>query len=799
MRIPLSWLKEYIEINLPPFQIAKILTSLGLEVDAMESPSLGFEKVVVGKVTAVAKHPNADKLCLATVFDGIEYYQVVCGAPNCRPGIKTAFAPVGASLTDEHNKTFKVKSAKLRGIESFGMLCSGKELGLSSDRDGIMEFADQILEGTNVADLYSDTIFEISFTPNLGHCMNLIGIARELSASLEIPVKYPHVSLHENDQDPIQKNCQVTILDKTKCPRYACRLIRNVTVGPSPEWLKNRLEAAGLRSVNNIVDITNFVLLEMGQPLHAFDFDQIEGHEIVVRTAKEGEKFLSLDGKERSLTQDDLLICDRAKGVAIAGVMGGQNSEVSAETQNILIESAYFQPSSIRRTSKRLGLQTDASKRFERGSDPNATLLALDRATSLIQKIAGGSISQGTIDVKEHPFLERSEKCRLNRLNNLLGTHLSVTEVESILKRLGFYSTWDGKDTFTIKIPTYRSDIQAEIDLIEEVARLYGYDNIPKRAVFYHGTMQPHAPLFLFERKVRSRLLSEGLQEFLTCDLIGPTLLNIVQNDVMPAESIVKVLNPTSIEQSVLRTSLLPGLLQAVKYNFDHQNQNIKGFEIGRIHFKKGDNYTEQTVAGIILFGKERPYHWDPKPREVDFYDLKGIVENLLSELGVENVSFRTNLLKIFHAGRQAAIFSSSLEIGSLGEIHPEIQRRLDVPQRILFAEINLHDIFKVQKKEIKMKEIPIFPSSDRDWTVTLKEKTPIEEVLRSIRSIQHPLLEKVEFTDIYRSEKLGLDKKNATFHFVYRDKEKTIEQDVVEQAHQKLTNETLKLLNNSQ
>jgi phenylalanyl-tRNA synthetase beta chain len=792
MKISLNWLKEYIDVNMPPLQIAKILTSAGLEVDSVESKTPGFEGIVVAKVTEVQPHPNADTLVLATVFDGSTTSQVVCGAPNCRKGIKTAFAPVGATLKDENGNIFKIKKAKLRGVESHGMLCSGLELGISDDPSGIIEFADHLKEGIDVAGIYADTIFEISLTPNLAHCLSVIGIARELSAMTGLPIKLPAIVINETPHDNINKHVRIVVGDQVKCPRYACRLIKDVVIKPSPDWLKKRLEAVGLRPINNIVDSTNYVLLEFGQPLHAFDFDRLEGREVHIRTAKEGETIVSLDEKTRLLDESDLVICDKKQPIAVAGVIGGLDSAVSAQTNHVLIESAYFHPGTIRQTSKKLGLQTDASKRFERGCDPNAVLQGLDRVAMLIQELAGGTISEGYIDIKEKEFPEKIIDCRLSKLNSLLGTHLGVSEIESIIQRSQCSCHWKGEDTFTVTVPTYRVDIQAEIDLVEEVARIYGYDNIPKAAARYTPSNFPHSPIFLFERDVRARLLTEGLQEFLTCDLIGPTLLNIIQDTSLPEESFVKVINPTSIEQSILRTSMLPGLLQVIKHNYDHQNHSISGFEIGRIHFKQGDQYIEQAVAGIVLTGKNHPHHWNQKNSDVDFYDLKGILESVLQELNISEICFKQNNFNIFHPGRQASIYVGSLKIGSLGEVHPSIQRRLDIPQRIYFAEVNLHDLIQIRSPDKKMKPIPIYPSSERDWTVTLPESTPINEVLTTIRSIPSGLLENVSILDLYRSDKLGKDKKNATFRFVYRDKEGTILQESVDNEHKKIVDTAL-------
>lgn len=796
MKISLSWLKQYIEVKLSPPQIAKILTMAGLEVDSIQQAVIGFDKVVVGKVVSVEKHPNADKLCVATVSDGGQSYQVVCGAPNCRPGIKTALALVGATLTEKDGKKCKVKQSKLRGVESFGMLCSSSELGLSEDHDGIVEFAEHIKEGTDVAEMYADAIFEISLTPNLGHCSSVIGVARELSAATGEKLRFPETNVNE-DLENIASDTKVSILDPERCPRYACRLIKDVRVGPSPEWLQKQLIASGLRPINNIVDVTNFVLLEMGHPLHAFDFDKLEGKEIIVRTAKAGESFTTLDGKERVLTATDLLICDRTKAVAIAGVMGGQNSEVSETTQNVLLEAAYFLPSAIRKTSKRLGLSTDASKRFERGCDPNALPFVLDRAAALIQQTAGGKVCSGIIDAAHAQFPDKHIKCRLSRVNSLLGILLSVSEVEAIFHKLGLHTHWDGQDTFSVRVPTYRVDLENEIDLIEEVARLYGYDNFLKTANPYHASPLPHTPIYLFEKEIRSRLIGEGLQEVLTCDLIGPSLMDIVRDTVMPQESLIKVLNPTSLEQSILRTSLLPGLLQIVKYNWDRQNQNIHAFEIGRVHFKENDQYIEQPVMGIVLSGKRNPHHWDIKPSEDDFFDLKGIIEDLLSELKIEQASFRKNSLDIFHPGRQAAIYCGELEIGSLGEVHPAILRRLDVPQPIFFAELSLPDLYKVRQQNQKFQEIPIYPGSERDWTIALAEAIPIADVLAMIRTMPSQFLENVTLKDVYRSEKIGKDVKNVTFHFMYRDRKKTVEQENVDAEHARLTDEVANKLKN--
>lgn len=794
MRIPLSWLQEYISLSSwTANEIAKMLTMAGLEVDHCEIVGERLRDIVVARVIETHKHPNADKLTVAQVSDGKQTYQIVCGASNCRAGMKTALARVGTVIGDG-DQAFTIKKAKLRGVESEGMLCAEEELGLSISIDGIMELADELIEGTSLYDLYADTYFDISLTPNLSHCTSILGVARELAAITGETLNIPRTELNESPES-IDQYLRVRVVDQQGCPRYACRMIRNVKLGPSPKWLKERIEKCGLRSVNNIVDVTNYVLLEMGHPLHAFDYDKLEGQEIVVRRAKEGEKIQTLDDKERLLKETALTIADSSRVVAIAGVMGGANSEIQDQTHHLVLESAYFDPMSIRRTSKQLGLQTDASKRFERGTDPNQIISVLNRAALLIQEVAGGEILSAAIDQQAKEFPDAMIACRLSRLNQIIGRTFSRGEVEDIFKRLQFSYHWDGQDQFILRVPTFRCDIKGEIDLIEEVARLYGYDNIPRQGGSYQASQLTSVPIYFFENQVRSRLIEEGLQEFLTCDLIGPSLLQIVHEKFIPDDGMVKVMNPTSIEQSILRTSLLPGLLQVVKYNFDHQNHDVSGFEVGRIHFRDGDHFKEQSVVGIILTGQAAPSHWDQKGRDTDFFDLKGIIENLLHAFGISNCQYKNLGLGTFHSGRQASIFVGSLEIGSIGEIHPAIQRRLDVPQRILFGEFNLQDLMQIAKPVEKVASLAIYPSSERDWTFTVKESVPFEKILEIIRTQKSPILEEVSLKDIYRSEKLGAGNQNLTLHFVYRDSSKTIAQEVVEVEHLRLTTAVLEEL----
>jgi phenylalanyl-tRNA synthetase beta chain len=787
MKVPLSWLKEYLNFTQSPEELANVLTLAGMEVEDIETSALKFSGVVVGQVLETHKHPSADRLCVAKVSDGQKEFQVVCGAPNCRAGIKTAFAKIGAALIDEEGKSLKIKKSTLRDVESFGMLCSEKELGLGEGHEGIMELSDEFEVGKDLAPYYSDVIFEVGLTPNLGHCMSIYGLGRELSAQLNIPLKKLSLSFSE-DEEPIEKYVQVLLIDKKQCPRYSCRAVKNVKVRPSPEWLKKKIEACGIRSINNIVDIGNLVMLEFGQPLHMFDADKIDGKKILITAQTDYKELETLDDIKRPIPPEILLVCDMAKPLALAGVMGGKSSAVSDQTVNIVIEAAYFTPQAIRTSTRLVGLKSDSSQRFEKGVDPNGVIDALNYAAYLLQKVAGGSICKGFIDQKAHDFVEKKVACRVQRANQLLGTQLSAGEIAELLRRLEMKILQETNHALLVAVPTYRNDISIEDDLIEEVARIYGYDNIPKLIPLLTTSTIPNAPLYLMEKKIRTRLIEEGLQELMTCDLISPAQAAMTLEHSMRKDALISVLLSHSVDQSVLRASLLPGLLQVVKYNIDHGTTNIAGFEVGSIHFKEKDQYIEPTVVGIILSGKRAPYHWDPKPGDFDFYDLKGVAENLLASLKIEDVEFEPSHLQNFHPGRQAKIKKGQATLGVMGEVHPEHIAKLDTRQRIFFAEINLHELMPLIPKQWQV-TIPVqFPGSERDWTVTLKEELPIAEILHVLRSVPSRLLEKVILLDLYKSEQIGKDKKNATFRFFYRDLEKTIAYEAVEQEHARIT-----------
>ncbi|MCB1212715.1 MAG: phenylalanine--tRNA ligase subunit beta, partial [Chlamydiia bacterium] len=733
-------------------------------------------------------HPNADKLSIAKVTDGKQEWQVVCGAPNCRAGITAAFAPEGAHFSSPGCPDMTITRRKIRGVESVGMLCSSSEIGIEPPHDvgdeGILELDDSFSVGTDLVKALTDSIFEISLTPNFAHCASIMGVARELAAAYDLPFKDPLSLWPMGNENPSHSDgVSLEVQDPDQCPRYSCRVIRNVVPKPSPFWLRYKLYKCGCRSINTIVDATNLILYATGQPLHAFDLANLAGNKVVVRAAKEGECMMTLDERERTLEEGMLLICDAEKPVALAGVMGGANSVVTDETRDLLIESAYFSPSGIRRTSKRLSIMTDSSRRFERGCDPNAPVYALRAVTALIHQLSGGEVESEIIDALSERIEPRRVSLRVSRVNQLLGLHLGVGEVESTFKRLGFYTQWDGKNTFSIDVPTYRIDIKEEIDLVEEVARFYGYEKFPRVSPRYHGSTLPHVPIYTFEQRVRNCCLGLGLQELLTCDLIGPESLGVLKTSDFKRQEPIRVLNPSSIEQSVLRQSLLPGLLQVVKLNADHGNRDLAGFEIGKIHFKNEGQYREELVLGLVLVGRPAPHYWGDKDRNADFYDLKGVVEDFLSGMGVVGECIPSSV-ENFHPGRQTSIVSEGLAIGAFGEIHPEISQKLDVDGRIYFAEISLTDLFHSQKPLPRYKSVPQYPSSTRDWTATLHRETPIGNVLTALQKEGTELLAGVELLYLYRDPENSAPVVNATFRLTYQDRSRTVQQEEVDSVH---------------
>ncbi len=786
MRISFSWLKEYLTLDLSPEELAETLTLAGLEVDKIEQTPLPFSGVVVAEVQETQPHPNANKLQVATVFDGTNTLQIVCGDPNCRAGVKTALATVGGFLTDEKGEKWKIKKAKLRDVESFGMLCTEKELGLSNDHSTIMHFPEEIQAGTDLATLYSDTIFDISLTPNLGHCMSMIGIAREVGALLGIEVQKPSAQF----TPPANPSSHIEIAIETPsgCDHYSACIIKNVKVAPSPAWMAKRLEASGIRPINNVVDVTNYCMLAMGQPLHAYDYEKIQGKTIKVKAAETEVALETLDEQKRKVPSGTLLICDESKPLGVAGVIGGKSSEVSDRTTHILLEAAHFDPQIVRKASKKLQLRTESSARFERGVDRGNVTHVLSLAAKLIQECAGGELNSPLLEKELRPVRKRTINCRLSRVNQILGTKLSLSEVETYFHRLNMDVKVAKDETLHVAIPSFRNDIVEEIDLIEEAARMYGYNNIRREKPSVKVSALPHTPLFLTERAIREKLIAEGLQEFLTCDLISPELAELS----IDFQESIPVLHPSSVDQSILRTSLLPGLLQSIKHNADHRNPNIAAFELGRIHFKSDGKYKERSAVAILLTGDATPHFWGGKSDPVSFYDLKGILENLLESFQSKEVTWASSDLKCFHPGAQATIECESMRVGVIGEVHPTYLKKLGIGSPVFYAELDLHDLEETRKKKLKMTPLPLYPGSDRDWTVTIKSTLSGGKILEAIKTLRSKLLKNVEVIDLYEGEKLPPGEKNITLRFSYRSDKGTVEQAAVEKEHLRITEKVL-------
>jgi phenylalanyl-tRNA synthetase beta chain len=793
MKLPFSLIKQYVDTSLTPSELADILTMAGLEVEKIENETPTFSDIIAAKVTDVKPHPNADKLCIATIYDGRDTWQVVCGASNCKKGMKTAFAKVGATITDSNNKTIKIKKAKLREVESYGMLCSSCELGLSDEADGIMDLPDNLSEGHNLSSL-CDPIFDIALTPNLGHCMSAMGVAREIAALTTGNITLPDTAYKKHDSS---NTITVKIDDKDKCQRYSCRIIDDVTICPSPQWLKTILISCGMRPINAVVDILNYVMISFGQPMHAFDYDKIDGKTITVKTCDNSQKLTCLDDQKRDIPPESIVISDANKVIALGGIIGGDNSSITDTTKTIVLEAAYFDAITIRKTSGKLSLRTESALRFEKGTDPNMVIPALDYACHLIEEICNGKASKDTIDSKEKKFDARTIKCRRNRTNSILGTHLSTTEIETVLQKLDFTTVIEKQETIAVTVPTYRNDITSEIDVIEEVARIYGYNNIAKPPPQFSTGNHSHCPLYHFESRLRNYLVSSNLQEVITSDLISSKLADIMLETTLPKKSIISVLHSKSSDLSILRPSLLPSLLEVIKSNHDNKCFDYSGFEVSKIHYKKDEKYIEQSVVSLVLSGKTSPYYFDSEKRDIDFFDVKGICENLFIQFGIDNVSFTASNHPTMHSGRQADIIFNEEIVGVVGEVHPSLLTKIDIKKKVYFAEINSDKIFEKQQLFKTYNDITPYPSSERDWTVIVKEELVLSQIFSAISVLSSPILEDVELRDIYRDTSSDTDKKNITLRFIYRDKTATLSFEKTEEEHKKIIDHVTKEIKN--
>jgi phenylalanyl-tRNA synthetase beta chain len=797
MIVTYNWLKEFVDFDLTAAELSDLLTMLGLEVEGMECRGEGLDDVVVALVEEKAQHPNADKLSLCRVNNGREVLSIVCGAQNFKAGDKVALAQIGAVLPGN----FKIKRSKIRGEESFGMLCSEKELGLAEESAGIMVLPADLEIG---APLFSalglkDTIFEIGLTPNRADCLSVIGVAREIAAKLGKRINYPEISLQ--DTGPcIADAAAVTIEAPDLCPRYTARYITGCEIAPSPAWLVDRLKAVGLRPISNVVDVTNYVLMEYGHPLHAFDYEQLAGGKIIVRRAEEGERFTTLDGQERPLTAADLTIRDAERVVALAGIMGGENSEISGTTTAILLESAYFNPSAIRKTSKRLGLHTESSHRFERGMDIAILTRALDRAASLIAELAGGTVAKGVIDVYPVKSEPRNIRVRLERVNSLLGISLSGEAVTRLLLNLEFGVRQVEPGVFDVDVPTFRVDIEREVDIIEEVARLNGYENIP-------FTM-PMARVFSdrppreqrMEGGLRDLLVALGFNEVVNFSFGAPDACNrLLLPEDDDRRNTIKLLNPLVEEQSVMRTTLLPGLLETAARNCSHRTLNQKIFELRRVYLpRQGSELpVEPMVAAGLLTGLRFQEGWSQSKDGVDFYDAKAVVENIFQECRIGGVTYSpTRIEPFYHPGKACTIFAGDEVVGTVGEIHPDVQEAFGLEKPVYYFELKFEKLVALSQDEVTVVAPSRFPETYRDIAMLLDDGVAAEAVVQCVSAVNAPEIGATEIFDLYKGEHVPAGKKSIAIRVKYRSAERTLTDEEVSGINQRIIGALQKKLN---
>ncbi|AIQ51657.1 phenylalanine--tRNA ligase subunit beta [Paenibacillus sp. FSL R7-0331] len=800
MKVSTGWLTDYISLEgVTAEELADKITTAGIEIDGVERRNKGLSGIVTGYVKSKEKHPDADKLnvCIVDAGQG-EDLQIVCGAKNVEAGQKVPVALVGAKLPG-----LDIKKAKLRGVLSQGMICSAKELGLNDKllpkelQEGILVLPENTEVGQDILKVLglNDEILEFDLTPNRSDCLSMIGAAYEVSAILGRDLKLPDPAAELVEAGgKAADSISVQIENEEFCSHYAVRYISGVKPAPSPLWIQNRLMAAGVRPINNIVDITNYVMLEYGQPLHAFDGDKVEGGVLGVRFAREGEGLTTLDGQERKLEPQMLVIADGAKAVALAGVMGGLETEVTADTVNIVLESARFEGGTVRKTSRQLGLRSEASLRFEKQVDPKAVIPALNRAAALIARYAGGAVHEGIVQAGSDSAPEKILTLSLEKLNNYLGTELSLLEVKTLFGRLSFKCGDAAQGLVEVQVPTRRGDISYDVDLIEEVARLYGYDNIPTTLI--EGVTTPGALTARqsVRRELRRMLALGGYQEVMGYSFIQPE-----QSKLFPAfsggEKAVKLAMPMSEERSVLRTSLLPQLLDIALYNTNRRQSDLALFEIGNVFFTDEEQLTRQPrelpVLGLLLSGTRTAKQWNLAAEPVDFFDLKGALESVFAYLGLTGrIVYEGNAPQDYHPGRSASIYLLEGEqrtlVGTAGQLHPELQLKLDLEDTYV-AELLLQPLYNNARTHLQYSELQRFPGMERDIAVVVDDTVPAGHLLGVIRDNGGTLLQNVQVFDVYTGGKMESGKKSVAISLLYRHTEHTLTDEEVTEVHDKV------------
>ncbi|HEX3857873.1 MAG TPA: phenylalanine--tRNA ligase subunit beta [Verrucomicrobiae bacterium] len=802
MKVTLNWLKQYVDFNWSPEELTERLTMLGLEVEGVQKISGAFDGIVVAQVVARDKHPNADKLSLCRVNDGTGERQIVCGAQNFKAGDKVPLILPGASLPPKpgEKEPFTIKVGKIRGVESHGMLCSHEELQLDPEtiglkkEDGLLILREDAKVGQPFGEYLgrsgSDVVYDLEVTPNRPDLNSVIGIAREIAAVTGNELKIPTIQFLNTESEPINGLVSVQNDEPELCPRYTARIVRKVKVGPSPDWLRSILEKVGIRSINNVVDITNYVMLESGQPLHAFDYHLLKGigtnpPKIVIRRANESEKFTTLDGKERALTNQMLLIADETKAVALAGVMGGKNSEINANTTDVLIESAYFKPQNIRATSKKLELRTDSSYRFERGGDVEICDWASRRAAQLICDLAGGQVLGHSIDNFPHQSPAKPITLHFAKTKDLLGIGISHSEQVSFLIKLGLTVTDQTPGICTFKIPSWRVDLKREVDLIEEVGRLYGIEKIP--ATPPRGALGANAFDSVYDQIAEARRILSGLG---LNEAQGQTLISKSEVRSAKDEEIVALANPLSSDMDVLRPSLLPGLIHSLRYNISRKNYDVALFEIGRVFNSQNGTTKEERRVAIALTGQRALPFWNGGERDAKFdaCDLKGITEEFFEQFGLRGIVFarRDESTPLFLESATISL-GGKLPLGELGQLLPMLAKKYDLRDAVFLAEFNLDLLLARRNPAKSFKALPQFPSIRRDVAMLVPEATTHESVLQTVKQTKPANLENVELFDVFRGKNVPEGQKSLAYAFTYRATEKTLTDAEVNTAHLKI------------
>ena len=789
MRVSLQWLAEYVDIDMSPHELAEMLTKSGTAVEGVEALGEGFEDFVVGKVIEVDKHPEADRLSICRVDLGGETADIVCGAPNVSVGVAAPVAPPGSILPDGT----RIKEVSIRGITSKGMLLSERELGISEEAAGIMLLDEDAVAGTRLDEFLAmqDTVLDLEITPNRPDCLSMIGVAREVAALTGQTVRRPRFELIE-EGPPSGEEVQVEILDGDLCSRYAARVIDDLEIKRSPWWMRRRLQAAGIRPISNVVDVTNYVMLETGQPLHAFDFDLVRDGHIIVRRANPGEQMTTLDGVERELSPDDLLICDPSGPIALAGVMGGEHTEVNAGTTKVLLESAHFDAPNIMRTAKMQDIPSEASYRFERGVDPNGCVGAADRAAFLMHELAGGKLSKGAVDARARVVEPVRLRLRVKQAGGLIGIPLEAEEAADLLRSIEIDVLevgGDGDGSFVaVEVPTFRPDLEREIDLVEEVARLYGYDRIPAtlpQTSHNIGSLDTEQRI---RRDMTRVMVGMGLHEAITMAFISPRWLDILDpaRKFLPGGEL-RLHNPISEETSSMRTSLLPGLLEAVRFNLNRRVMDVALFEMGRVFIPDAKERLprEPLRLGCALTGLWLPKQWDRESEEVDFYTAKGILETLASSLNVEGWSLRREELPFLHPAQSCAVSIAGKDAGFLGIIHPRVAEEAELPQSTAVMELDVGEVISAARGIVPYRDIPRFPSVQMDLAVVVGEQVDAREVEDVIDEAGGELLREVSLFDLYRGEQLGEGEKSLAYRLSFYALDRTLRDEEARSAYE--------------